>query len=598
LRAAAAFSALSRTRAIAYHRSHFVPSHIQSRTLSYALSRASENQRVSIDTAVSSDKRSRVCVGGPGLRGFHVDASSRRELVLHTVKEQTHAHKDAFYVVDLCEPARKYTQWRAELPRVRPFYAVKCNDDVRVVETLAQTGTGFDCASKGEMSMVLKLGVDPKDIIFAHPAKQVSHIHYAKEKGVKKMTFDNEDELRKIVKEYPEAELVLRILTDDSHSVCRLGLKFGCPLESVPSVLATAKSLGANVIGISYHVGSGNGHAQSFGDAVRDAKKAFNIAESLGMKFTLLDIGGGFPGSELGAEGESDSLRHSTDSSNPYAKHPSFSKIAAHVRTALDECFPEGCGVDIIAEPGRYFVKSSHALAVNVIGKRKTEDEATKGTRINYYVNDGLYGSFNCVMYDHITCAPALVLKNSAVDAAEADDAIAKIDAEGRPIATDELGVAYAADMAVATTHTVAQEQVNVRSLVVNGEVDSVSAGSFAYAAAAVAAARSLPGSSSVTYTYGSLSGVDVPESLKARESAPVVKAYPTSIWGPTCDSIDKISDSLVMPELAIGDWLVFENMGAYTIAGSCKFNGFPLSTKVYLHRDGSIEVQNEETHD
>jgi diaminopimelate decarboxylase len=68
---------------------------------------------------------------------------------------------------------------------------------------------------------------------------------------VKKMTFDNEDELAKIAAEHPGAELILRILTDDSASVCRLGLKFGAPLERVPALLATAQALRLNVIGVS-----------------------------------------------------------------------------------------------------------------------------------------------------------------------------------------------------------------------------------------------------------------------------------------------------------------------------------------------------------
>ena len=103
-----------------------------------------------------------------------VDApSARRAAVLDAVAEQVHSHTDAFYVVDLQEVVRKHAQWAAELPRVRPFFAVKCNDDARIVSVLAQLGCGFDCASKGEISMVLGQGVAPTDIIFAHPAKQV-----------------------------------------------------------------------------------------------------------------------------------------------------------------------------------------------------------------------------------------------------------------------------------------------------------------------------------------------------------------------------------------------------------------------------------------
>lgn len=33
---------------------------------------------------------------------------------------------------------------------------------------------------------------------------------------------------------------------------------------------------------------------------------------------------------------------------------------------------------------------------------------------------------------------------------------------------------------------------------------------------------------------------------------------------------------------------------GAYTSAGACKFNGFPISRKVYLNTDGSVDVQPE----
>ena len=36
------------------------------------------------------------------------------------------------------------------------------------------------------------------------------------------MTFDNENELRKIKQYFPEAELVLRIKVDDSKSLCKV----------------------------------------------------------------------------------------------------------------------------------------------------------------------------------------------------------------------------------------------------------------------------------------------------------------------------------------------------------------------------------------
>lgn len=83
--------------------------------------------------------------------------------------------------------------------------AVKCNDDTTVLEILAALGTCFDCASKAEINKVLSLGVSADRIIFANPAKPISHIRYAASVGVSTMTFDNETELYKIQKVFPEA---------------------------------------------------------------------------------------------------------------------------------------------------------------------------------------------------------------------------------------------------------------------------------------------------------------------------------------------------------------------------------------------------------
>ncbi|XP_071563966.1 ornithine decarboxylase 2-like [Temnothorax nylanderi] len=48
-------------------------------------------------------------------------------------------------------------------------------------------------------------------------------------------------------------------------------------------------------------------------------------------------------------------------------------------------------------------------------------------------------------------------------------------------------------------------------------------------------------------------------------------------IWGPTTDPADLILKDVLLPELYIGDWLVWSNMGAYTLVLSNTFNGFPI---------------------
>lgn len=58
-------------------------------------------------------------------------------------------------------------------------------------------------------------------------------------------------------------------------------------------------------------------------------------------------------------------------------------------------------------------------------------------------------------------------------------------------------------------------------------------------------------------------------------EGHPGIATYPSTVFGPTCDGLDKIHERTKMPELKVGDWLVFPHMGAYTVSAGSNFNGF-----------------------
>jgi ornithine decarboxylase len=234
----------------------------------------------------------------------------------------------------------------------RNFTAVKCNPDPYVIRLLAALGTGFDCASNNEIAQVLELGsVDPSRIIYANPCKAASFIRSAARARVDMMTFDNVDELFKIALVHPDAKLVLRILTDDSKSICRFGIKFGAPLVTVPGLLTKAKELKLNVIGVSFHVGSGCYDPSVYADAIMLARTAFDMGEDAGYKFSLLDIGGGFE----------DAL---------------FERAAFILNEAINCHFPDRRHLKIIAEPGRFYVSTSFSLAVNIIARRGPHPDA------------------------------------------------------------------------------------------------------------------------------------------------------------------------------------------------------------------------------
>lgn len=368
--------------------------------------------------------------------------------------------EEAFYVLDIGDIVHKHQIWKEKLPRVDPYYAVKCNDNLIVIEVLAALGAGFDCASKSEINKVMSLGINSSRIIFANPAKPASHIRHAAAVGVNKMTADNESELHKIKKLHPNAEVIIRIRCDAELAQCQLGMKFGCdPTYEAPNLLRLARVLGLNVIGISFHVGSGCQDPPVFHRAIRHAKILFDLATDIGFKPYLLDLGGGYPGN----------------------KGTSIDKIADVINKALDEYFNTDA-VRVVAEPGRFYVASAFTLATSIHSKRSVrgdENSPNMVTHNMYYINDGVYGSFNCLLYDHQHVTP-LPLKRGCG------------------------------------------------------------------------------------------------------------KMIPSSIWGPTCDGLDQVVENILLHEMELGDWIIFENMGAYTLPVASPFNGFPVP-KVHVVADESV---------
>lgn len=377
--------------------------------------------------------------------------------------------ENSFFVCDLGKVERLLQIWRQNLPRVHPFYAVKCNPDIEVLKMLASHGVNFDCASKGEIETVLSLGVDPSRIIYANPCKVGSFLRYAKTHEVNMTTFDNADELYKIKKFHPGTKLLLRIITDDESAQCRLSTKFGAPLSNVSKLLNLAKELGLEVSGASFHVGSGASDNDSLIKAVKDAKDVFDQGNKLGFSMKVLDVGGGF-------------------------SYESFEGSSQALSLALDEYFPVDSDVSVIAEPGRYFVANAFTLATHIIAKRGGVFDSSNAPQDEnpamIYINDGVYGNMNCILFDHQT-PEAHVL-----------------------------------------TH--------------RGQ-----------------------------FYYG--------EHLH-HEQTP--KKHNVSVWGPTCDGLDCIAASTHLSHnVAVGDWLYFPNLGAYTSAAASPFNGFEAKAKtIYVN--------------
>jgi ornithine decarboxylase len=116
-----------------------------------------------------------------------------------------------------------------------------------------------------------------------------------------------------------------------------------------------------NVVGISFHVGSSCEDYESYCQAIKVSRQVFNVANEIGFKLTILDIGGGFPGYSF------EKINH-------------FAEI---INQSLDENFPVDSFPDlkIFSEPGRYFVESAFTLVAEVHSRKITNDGDGKNTR-------------------------------------------------------------------------------------------------------------------------------------------------------------------------------------------------------------------------
>ncbi|XP_061287226.1 ornithine decarboxylase-like [Bos javanicus] len=228
------------------------------------------------------------------------------DVVLKKIKELSDSDcRDAFMVADLDVLASRHQVFRQALPRVSPFYAMKCNSSPWMLRVLATLGTSFDCSSHGELEQVLDLSVAPSCIVYVNPCKPVSHICFASLHGVKLLVFNSEEELIKVAQHHPGARYPLhpapRLVlwwTQDSDSIFPLSSKFGARLEVCEHLLESARDLGLAVVGTSFHVGSRCQTPRNFMKAIVNCWHVFEMGSRIGHDMSLLDIRGGFSGEE------------------------------------------------------------------------------------------------------------------------------------------------------------------------------------------------------------------------------------------------------------------------------------------------------------
>jgi ornithine decarboxylase len=187
---------------------------------------------------------------------------------------------------------------------------------------------------------------------------------------------DNVWELEKFVEYRHRVGLLVRVSFPNPNTPIDLSRKFGCRENEVPLLIQKAQSLGLHVKGLSFHAGSQCPDSGNHVHAIEQCTKIIDeVYQCSGKLLSVLDIGGGFP----------------VEYTQPVMDIETF---CAPIREAL-KALPGH--MQIIAEPGRYLSAPAMKAVSSVMGKAK------RGDSVWYYLDDGVYGSYSGLLFDHAT---------------------------------------------------------------------------------------------------------------------------------------------------------------------------------------------------
>lgn len=270
----------------------------------------------------------------------------------------------------------------AALP-FRPFYAMKANGALAILDLVRGAGFGCDAVSPGEIYIAQKAGFTPDNIWFTCSNVSDDDLRAIGDERIV-INVNSMSEIDRILKLDLRNPVALRINTDigAGHHVDVVtaggGVKFGIDLAEVESARMVVEDSGRKVVGIHAHIGSG---IDRLAPLIESARRLLDLATSF-PNLRWLNFGGGisvpyepgaaeFPIDDYGAE---------------------LTRIAGRMLRARD--------LTAILEPGRYLVAESGTLLSRVTSRRLSGGQFWIGvdTGFNHLVRPSKYGAYHHIV--------------------------------------------------------------------------------------------------------------------------------------------------------------------------------------------------------
>ncbi|HKK24773.1 MAG TPA: diaminopimelate decarboxylase [Gracilimonas sp.] len=184
-------------------------------------------------------------------------------------------------------------------------FALKANNQPRILKLIKDAGLGADCVSGGEIQRAIDSGFKANEIAFAGVGKSDEEIELGLKHDIFCFNCESVQELEvldELAKKLGKvARIALRLnpnVEADTHKYITTGLnenKFGINASDLDEVLNRLPDLkNLKLIGIHFHIGSQIENFTPFEDLCDRANTLNNKIEDRGYKLSVINVGGGF----------------------------------------------------------------------------------------------------------------------------------------------------------------------------------------------------------------------------------------------------------------------------------------------------------------
>ena len=294
------------------------------------------------------------------------------------------------YVYALGAIAERYERFRTAIDNDGALiaYAMKANDCMAVLGTLARLGAGADVVSGGELAKALAAGIPANRIVFAGVGKTPAEMAQGLKAGIFQFNVESEAELRaldQVARAHgARAPVALRVnphvdaKTHSKITTGRKGDKFGIDIDQIEGIVRLAASLpGIDLRGIAAHIGSQLLDVAPYRAAFEKLADLVRSLRASGHEIDRLDFGGG-----LGIAYQGTTMPDVRD-------YAALARSAAH-----------NLGVRMVFEPGRWMVGDAGVLLAHVVFVKEGSDRRflILDAAMNDLMRPALYDSYHAIL--------------------------------------------------------------------------------------------------------------------------------------------------------------------------------------------------------